>query len=169
MHEDHKQLDAEHEKLGLECDRQQEKIKEILRELTKITEGLVKVRTQPVATAKALAEAAKQKTELNQKHYEETEWAKMALDKVQTTYQTQLLNSEVQVQDTATLIKKMKDEKKDSEDNIKLGVEEMRMIVTTWKNRTKANIYVDAMVKARSGITCGEKPVTISTRSMKKV
>ena len=65
---------------------------------------------------------------------------KMALDRVQTTYQTQLLNSEVQVQDTATIIKKMKDEKKVVEDSIKLGMEQILMIVTAWKNWTKANI-----------------------------
>ena len=45
---------------------------------------------------KALAEAAKEKMELNRKCYEETEWEKMTLDRVQATYQTQLMSYEVQ-------------------------------------------------------------------------
>ena len=56
---------------------------------------------------------------MNQKHYEETEQAKLALDKVQTTYLTQLLNYEVQVQDTVALFKKMKvHKKKVAEDSV---------------------------------------------------
>ena len=60
--------------------------------------------------------------ELNKKHYEEVEWAKMALDIVQTTYQTQLVSYEVQAQATATLIKKLKEDKQVAEDKTKLGV-----------------------------------------------
>ena len=86
MHRDHKQLDAEHKKLGSECDLQQEKMKEIRTELAKNTEELAKECTQAVTMAKALAKAAKEKTDLNRKHYEEMERAKMSLDKVQTTY-----------------------------------------------------------------------------------
>ena len=63
--------------------------------------------TQAVATAKALPKAAKEKMELNRKCYEETEWEKMTLDRVQATYQTQLMSYEVQAQGTAALIKKM--------------------------------------------------------------
>ena len=50
----------------------------------------------------------------------------MALDRVQTTYQTQLLKYEMQVQDTAALIKKLKEEKQVAGDSSKLGVCQIR-------------------------------------------
>ena len=43
-------------------------------------------RTKAVESAKLLEEAAKDRMELTRQHYEEIEQAKMALDKVQTTY-----------------------------------------------------------------------------------
>ena len=45
LHQDHKQVDVEHKKLGSKCDRKQEKMKEIWMELAKITEEeLAKIR-----------------------------------------------------------------------------------------------------------------------------
>ena len=49
--------------------------------------------------------------EQTQHHYEDIEREKTALDKVQSTYQTQLLEYGVQAQATAGQIKKLKEEK----------------------------------------------------------
>ena len=43
-----------------------------------------------------LEEVAREKMELNKKHYEEVERAKLVLDKLQTTYQTQVIEYEAQ-------------------------------------------------------------------------
>ena len=40
-----------------------------------------------VVTEKLLEKAAKEKLELNKKHFEEVEWEKLVLNKLQTTYQ----------------------------------------------------------------------------------
>ena len=49
--------------------------------------------------------------ELTKKHYDEVEQEKMVLDKVQTTYQSKVLEYEVRAQATTALIKKLVDEK----------------------------------------------------------
>ena len=59
--------------------------------MTKKTDALVEERTKAVESTKLLEEVAKDRMELTQQYYEEIERAKMAMDKVQTTYQTQLL------------------------------------------------------------------------------
>ena len=41
-----------------------------------------------------LEEAAREKMELNKKHYEEVERAKLVLDKLQKTYQNQVMEYE---------------------------------------------------------------------------
>ena len=82
MHRDHKHLDAEHKKLIMEGDRQQEKLRELQNEVTKNTEALAEERTKAVETAKILEEAARDWMELTRHHYEETECAKLALNKV---------------------------------------------------------------------------------------
>ena len=78
--------------------------------------------------------------ELTGPHYEETERAKMALNKVQTTYQTQLLEYREQAQAIAILIKKLKEETQAVEDKSKMGLNRIRDIVLTWKERTKRMI-----------------------------
>ena len=87
-----------------------------------------------------MEEAARDRMELNRQHYEETEWAKMVLNSVQTTYQTQFLEYEVQAQATAGLIKKLKEEKQATEDKCKMGLSQIRAIVLAWKERTKSMI-----------------------------
>ena len=72
---------------------------------------------------KVLEEAVKERTELTMKHQEKVEWAKTNLDKVQTTYQSKLLEYEVQANATATLIKQLKDEKQATKDNTKLDID----------------------------------------------
>ena len=47
-----------------------------------------------MATTKMLEEAAREKMELNKKHYEEVERAKLVLDKLQKTYQNQVMEYE---------------------------------------------------------------------------
>ena len=89
---------------------------------------------------KALEEAARDRMELNRQHYEERERAKMALNRVQTTYQTQFLEYEVQAQATAGLIKKLKEEKQVAEDKSKMGLSRIYAIVLAWKERTKSMI-----------------------------
>ena len=78
--------------------------------------------------------------ELTRKHYDEVEWAKMVLDKVEPTYQTKLLDYEVLVNATATLVKKLEDEMQGIEDSTKLGVERIRTMVSAWNEQTKTNI-----------------------------
>ena len=73
-------------------DRQQEKLWELWNEVNKTVEALVKERTKGVEAAKKLEDAAKDRMELTQQHHAETERAKMALNKVQTTYQMQLMH-----------------------------------------------------------------------------
>ena len=77
-----KQTEADYKRLGSEFDRQQDILKELLKEAQ--TELAKKMKT--VATTKLLEEAAKEKLELNKKHYEDAERAKMVLNKLQTTY-----------------------------------------------------------------------------------
>ena len=58
-------------------------------ELAKKTKTLAKEQKLMAASmAKMLEEVATERTEPTKKHYEEIEWAKMVLDKIQTTYQT---------------------------------------------------------------------------------
>ena len=99
-------------------------------ELAKKTKALAEEQRTVVSTAKMLDEVAKERIKFTTKHYDELERAKMALDRVQTTYQTKFLDYEVQAQATAALIKKMKDEKQAGEDSINLGMERIRMIVS---------------------------------------
>ena len=67
-------------------------------ELAKKTEALAEEKTKAVATEKLLEEAAKEKLELNRKHYEDAERAKLVLNKLQTTYQHQVIEYEGQTQ-----------------------------------------------------------------------
>ena len=92
LHQDHKHLDAEHKKLIVDGDRQQEKMQELRDEVNKMAVALAEERTKGVEAAKMLEEAAKDRMELTLQHHEETERAKMALNKVQTTYQMQLMH-----------------------------------------------------------------------------
>ena len=64
-------MEAKYKKLGSELDPQQEQLKEVRTELTRKTETLVEEQTKAMATAKMLEEVAKEKKELNKKHYEE--------------------------------------------------------------------------------------------------
>ena len=79
--------------------------------------------------AKMLEDAARERVELTNKHHEEVEQEKMALDRVQITYQNKFLNYEVQANATIALIKKLKDEKQATKDNTNLEVERIRKIV----------------------------------------
>ena len=157
-------------------------MKEVQTELAKETEMLAEEQRAVISTTKMLEEVARERTQLTAKHYDELEQAKMALDRVQTTYQTKLLDYDVQAQATTTLIKKMKDEKQATEDSIKLGVEQIQMIVTAWKNRMKTNIDdcagkcgINGRSKrqnykfSESMRKIGRRMATISTRWMMKV
>ena len=84
LYREHKQTEADYKRLGLEFDRQQDRLKEMLKEvrtkLAKKTEALGEEKIKVVATAKLLEEEAKEKLELNRKHYEDTERAKLMLN-----------------------------------------------------------------------------------------
>ena len=67
-------------------------------------------RAKGANAAKRLAKAAHEGMELQMQHYAETESATMALNKVQTTYQTQIVHYKSQEAATASLIKKLKEE-----------------------------------------------------------
>ena len=69
-----------------------------------------------------LVKVAKDQMELTLQYHEETEHAKMALNKVQTTYQTQLMHYPGQTEATTCLIKQLKDEKQVAEDKSKIGL-----------------------------------------------
>ena len=140
LYQDHKQMEAEHKKLGSDFDLQQENLKEVWTELARKTETLAEEQTRAITTTKMLEEAAREKMELNKKHYEEVERAKMVLDKLQTTYQNQVLEYEALAQVATALIQKLKNEKQVVEDSTKLGVERIKNMVTAWRNRIKANI-----------------------------
>ena len=78
-------------------------------ELAKKMETLADEQKMMVASmAQMMEEVARERTQLTTKHYEETEQANMVLDKVQTTYQTKLLEYEVQAKPTAALIKQLR-------------------------------------------------------------
>ena len=114
-------MEVEHKKLVSDFDQQQEKLKEVRTELSKKTETMAEEQTRVVATAKMLEDVAQERMESTKKHYYEVERAKMVLDKLQTIFQTKLLEYEVQAQDTTTILKKLKDEKQASENSTKLG------------------------------------------------
>ena len=137
MHRVHKQLEEEHKKLGSDFDRQQEKLKEVRTELAKKTETLTEEQTRVVATAKMLEDVAQERMESTKKHYYEVERAKMVLDKLQTTYQHQVIEYEGQEQAVAAVIQKLRNERQVAEDIAKFGVEWIRSMVTAWRNQTK--------------------------------
>ena len=93
LYRKHKQTKVEYKKLGSEFNRQQEKLKEVRTELTRKGEALAEEQTK-AATANMFEEVANEKMELNKKHYEEVECAKLVLDKIQTTYQHQVIEYE---------------------------------------------------------------------------
>ena len=109
-------------------------------ELAKKTEALAEEKTKAVATEKLLEEAAKEKLELNRKHYEDAERAKLVLNKLQTTYQHQVIEYESQAQVVAAVITRLKGEKQEAEESAKLGVDRIRHIMSTWWDRTKTSI-----------------------------
>ena len=132
---EHKQTEADYKRLGLEFDRQQEKLKEVRTELTRKGEALAEEQTK-AATANMFEEVANEKMELNKKHYEEVECAKLVLDKIQTTYQHQVIEYEGQAHAAAAVIQRLKNEKQATEDSAKLGVERIKSMMMAWRNRT---------------------------------
>ena len=108
-------------------------MRELQDEVNRTSAALAEERTKGVEAAKMLAEAAKDRMELTLQHHEETERAKMALNKVQT----QLMHYQGQAEATTRLIKQLKDENQAAEDKSKMGLGRIRDIVLTWGNRMK--------------------------------
>ena len=75
--------------------------------------------------------------ELHKQQYEEKERATMTLQRVQTTYQSQLTHYRDQEAATAKLIEQLKNEWQAAEDKSKMGLERINLIVQAWRNRTK--------------------------------
>ena len=112
-------------------------MRELEHEVNRMAAALVDERTKGFEAAKMLAEAAKDKLELTWQHHEEMERAKMALNRVQTTYQKQLMQYQGQDEATAILLKQLKDGKWVVEEKSKMGLDHIRDIVMTWRDRTK--------------------------------
>ena len=70
---------------------------------------------------------------------EEAERAKLVLNKLQTTYQHQVIEYEGQAQVVVAVILRLKSEKQVVEDNAKLEVER-RNIMSAWRDRTRTSI-----------------------------
>ena len=94
------------------------------------TEALTEEKTKLMATAKLLEEAAKEKLELNKKNYDNVEWANLVLNKLQTTYQHQVIEYEGQAQVAVAVILRLKSEKQAAEESAKLGVDRIRHIMS---------------------------------------
>ena len=144
LYREHKKMEADYKRMGLEFDRQQHKLKEMLKEvrteLAKKKEALVEEKTKAVDMGKLLEEAAKEKLELNKKNYDNVEWANLVLNKLQTTYQHQVIEYECQDQVVAAVIIRLKGEKQEAEDSSKLGVDRIRHIMSAWWDRTRTSI-----------------------------
>ena len=140
LYQEYKQTEADYKRLGSEFDRRQVKLKDVRTKLARKTEALAEEHTKAVATAKMLEEATREKLEPNKKHYEEVERAKLVLNKLQTTYQHQVIEYERQAQSTAVVIQRLKSEKQVVEDSTKLGVERIRSMMAAWRNWTRTSI-----------------------------
>ena len=117
---------------------QQDKLKEAGTKLKEKSEALTKQgRMMAETTTKVLEEAAKERVELMSQHYKEVERSKVLLDRVQKTYQTKLMEYEIQVKAAANLIKQLKTEKEAIDVKVQMGIERIRMIVRAWRDRTK--------------------------------
>ena len=77
-------------------------------------------------TTKVMEEATKERAKLQSKHNKEVQRARTVLDMLQTTYQTQFMEYEVQAKATAELIKQLKNEKETTEERKKLGINRIR-------------------------------------------
>ena len=85
-------MDAEHKKLITKGDQQQEKFRELRDEVNWTVVALAKEQSKGAEAVKQLAEAAKEGMELQLEQYAEMEHATMVVNKVQTTYQTQIMH-----------------------------------------------------------------------------
>ena len=104
-------------------------MKEAQTELEKKVEALVEEKMKAVATTKLLEEVAKEKLELNKKHYEDAERTKMVLKKLQTMYKHQVIDYEGQGQATAAIIIRLKSKKQEAEESAKLAVDWIRQML----------------------------------------
>ena len=86
------------------------------------------------AMTKVLEEALKERMELTTQHYRELERAKTILDRVQMTYQTKLMEYDVQATAVADLIKQLKNKKATTEDRVKMGIGRLWMLVGAWRD-----------------------------------
>ena len=73
--------------------------------------ALVEEPAKGADAAKRLAKAAHEGMELQMQHYAEMEHPTMVLNKLQTTYQTQIVHYKIQEAATTSLIKKLKEER----------------------------------------------------------
>ena len=62
------------------------------------------------------------------------------LNKLQTTYQHQVIEYESQAQVVAAVITRLKGEKQEAEESAKLGVDRIRHIMSAWQDRTSTRI-----------------------------
>ena len=119
LYREHKQAEADHKRRGAEFDRQQDRLKELLKEartdlaqkmdeLEKKTEAVVAEKTQAVEKTKQLEAAAKEKLEFTKQRIEEAERARHVLNKLQTTYPKQAFEYESQSQVAVKVIVRLR-------------------------------------------------------------
>ena len=138
MYQEHKQVETDHKKQGVELNRQLEKVKEQLKEtrldlaktideLDKKKEAFSTEKTWVVERAKQLAKAAKE-----QLGNEEAERAMYELNKLQDTYQKKVVDYESQAQAAATIIVRLRQEKQEAHAHAQLGVDRIQLIMSAW-------------------------------------
>ena len=93
-----------------------------MEELDKKKEALAAEKTQVVEKVKQLDGAAKEKMELKQR-IEEVERARHVFNKLQMTYQKQVVEYESQAQAAAGIIIRLRQEKQEAHERAQLGVD----------------------------------------------
>ena len=91
-------------------------------------------------SARRLEEAEKVRTELLRQQQAERERAAAVLQKLHTTYQGQLTHYKEQAEDTANLIKQLKEERQAMEIRSQMGASRIHDIMRAWLNQTKSLI-----------------------------
>ena len=136
-----KQKTEEFEQLHREYKRLQTEHKERTDELRQAVDRTATAYANEQAeTRRRLEEAEKVRTELLRQQQAEKERAAEVLQRLQTTYQGQLTRYREQAEDTANLIKQLKEERQVVESRAQMGASRIQDIMRAWLNQTKSLI-----------------------------
>jgi hypothetical protein len=142
-----KQKTDEFEHLHREYKRMQTEHKERSEELRQVVDrAAAAYAKEREETTRRLEEAERVRTELLKQQQAERDRAAAVLQKLQTTYQGQLTHLREQAEDTATLIKQMKEERQEVERRAQMGASRIQDIMRAWLNQTKSLIE-DSSIK----------------------